>query len=224
MQRMVDQIVSLHLNVKDLAVPHQLLAMVTGNCKQCALHTANRFQGFLYAASSSTADAGNQLATPTDFTVDENGSYSFTGVEDAEYYLLYFCDPTATGDDDSYIYTSGPINANSSNTYSGNCADEFSYAFGSYLAKVYAFPDLTDKDHSMSKPAIAEYSYSGNQSAPELNYYWNTFDGSMSIQVANLRTYEFEAYPDKVDITFTNTENSADVVALTMENVTPDNN
>ena len=46
----------------------------------------------------------------------------------------------------------------------------------------------------------------------------------MSIQVANLGTYEFEAYPDKVDITFTNTENSADVVALTMENVTPDNN
>ncbi len=36
--------------------------------------------------------------------------------------------------------------------------------------------------------------------------------------------YEFEAYPDKVDITFTNTENSADVVTLTMENVTPDNN
>ena len=76
----------------------------------------------------------------------------------------------------------------------------------------------------MSKPATAEYSYSGNQSAPELNYYWNTFESSMSIQVANLGTYEFEAYPDKVDITFTNTENSADVVALTMENVTPDNN
>ena len=188
------------------------------------LHTLQSNGSQQDAASSSTADAGNQLATPTDFTVDENGSYIFTGVEDAEYYLLYFCDPTATGDDDSYIYTSGPINANSSNTYSGSCADEFSYAFGSYLAKVYAFPDLTDKDHSMSKPAIAEYSYSGNQSAPELNYYWNTFDGSMSIQVANLGTYEFEAYPNKVDITFTNTENSADVVALTMENVTPDSN
>ena len=120
------------------------------------LHTLQSNGSQQNAASSSTADAGNQLATPTDFTVDENGSYSFTGVEDAEYYLLYFCDPTATGDDDSYIYTSGPINANSSNTYSGNCADEFSYAFGSYLAKVYAFPDLTDKDHSMSKPATAE--------------------------------------------------------------------
>ena len=107
------------------------------------LHTLQSNGSQQNAASSSTADAGNQLATPTDFTVDENGNYSFTGVEDAEYYLIYFCDPTATGDDDSYIYTSGPINANSSNTYSGSCADEFSYAFGSYLAKVYAFPDLT---------------------------------------------------------------------------------
>lgn len=70
-------------------------------------------------------------------------------------------------------------------------------AFGSYLAKVYAFPDLTDKDHSMSKPAIAEYSYSGNQSAPELNYYWNTFDGSMSIQVANLGTMSSRPTPTR---------------------------
>lgn len=188
------------------------------------LHTLQT-NGKQQAASSSTAsNDGSQLATPTDFTVDESGNYSFTGVENAEYYLLYFCAPDATGDNDSYIYTSGPIDATESNAYSGKCSDEFSYAFGSYLAKVYAFPDLTDKEHSMSKAATAEYSYRGNQSAPELNYYWNTFDGMMGIQVANLDVYEFEAYPDKVDVTFTNTENSADVVTLTMENVTPDNN
>ena len=56
------------------------------------LHTLQSNGSQQDAASSSTADAGNQLSTPTDFTVDENGSYSFTGVEDAEYYLLYFCD------------------------------------------------------------------------------------------------------------------------------------
>ena len=49
------------------------------------LHTLQSNGSQQDAASSSTADAGNQLATPTDFTVDENGSYSFTGVEDAEY-------------------------------------------------------------------------------------------------------------------------------------------
>lgn len=188
------------------------------------LHTLQT-NGKQQAASSSTvSNDGSQLATPTDFTVDESGNYSFTGVENAKYYLLYFCAPDATGDNDSFIYTSEPIDATESNTYSGKCSDEFDYAFGSYLAKVYAFPDLTDKEHSMSKAATAEYSCSGNQSAPELNYYWNTFDGTMGIQVANLDVYEFEAYPDKVDITFTNTENSADVVTLTMENVTPDNN
>lgn len=188
------------------------------------LHTLQT-NGKQQAASSSTvSNDGSQLATPTDFTVDESGNYSFTGVENAKYYLLYFCAPDATGDNDSFIYTSEPIDATESNTYSGKCSDEFDYAFGSYLAKVYAFPDLTDKEHSMSKAATAEYSCSGNQSAPELNYYWNTFDGTMGIQVANLDVYEFEAYPDKVDITFTNTENSADVITLTMENVTPDNN
>ena len=46
------------------------------------LHTLQSNGSQQDAASSSTADAGNQLATPTDFTVDENGSYSFTGVED----------------------------------------------------------------------------------------------------------------------------------------------
>lgn len=174
-------------------------------------------------STTTTTDTATQLATPSDFAVDADGNYSFTGVDHAEYYLLYFCAPEATGDDDSYIYTSGPIEANSSNTYSGNCADEFNYAFGSYLAKVYAFPDLTDDDYSMSKAATAEYSYSGYQSAPQLDYYWNTFDGTMSIQIANLGDYEFEAYPDQVDITFTNAENSADAVTLTIEGVTPSN-
>lgn len=44
------------------------------------LHTLQSNGSQQNAASSSTADAGNQLATPTDFTVDENGNYSFTGV------------------------------------------------------------------------------------------------------------------------------------------------
>ena len=188
------------------------------------LHTLQT-NGKQQAASSSTvSNDGSQLATPTDFTVDESGNYSFTGVENAKYYLLYFCAPDATGDNDSFIYTSEPIDATESNTYSGKCSDEFDYAFGSYLAKVYAFPDLTDKEHSMSKGATAEYSCSGNQSAPELNYYWNTFDGTMGIQVANLDVYEFEAYPDKVDITFHQHREQRRCCTLTMENVTPDNN
>ena len=51
--------------------------------------------------------------------MSEDGSYSFTGVDNAEYYLIYFCAPDATSDDDTFIYTSDPIEANDSNTYSG---------------------------------------------------------------------------------------------------------
>lgn len=59
------------------------------------LHTLQT-NGKQQAASSSTvSNDGSQLATPTDFTVDESGNYSFTGVENAKYYLLYFCAPDA---------------------------------------------------------------------------------------------------------------------------------
>ena len=144
------------------------------------------------AAPGEDSDA-IQLDAPTGLTVGEDGSYSFTGVENAEYYLIYFCAPDATSDDDTFIYSSDPIEANDSNTYSGLFSDAFQYAFGDYLVKVYAFPDLTDDTYRMSTAATAEYVYTGNQGAPEINYYWNTFDGTMGVQVANLNTYLYEA-------------------------------
>lgn len=168
-----------------------------------------------------SGSSGQQLAAPTDFTVDADGNYSFTGVEGAEYYLLYFCAPDATSDQDTFIYSSNQIASTGAGNYSGRCADEFDYAFGEYLVKVFAFPDLTDSEHAMSTAATASYTYSGNQSAPELSYYWNTFEGTMGVQVANMGTYEFQAYPDKVDVTFTNTENSSDVVTVTIDGVSP---
>ena len=174
------------------------------------------------AAPGEDSDA-IQLDAPTGLTVGEDGSYSFTGVENAEYYLIYFCAPDATSDDDTFIYSSDPIEANDSNTYSGLFSDAFQYAFGDYLVKVYAFPDLTDDTYRMSTAATAEYVYTGNQSAPEIYYYWNTFDGTMGVQVANMDAYLYEAYPDKVDVTFTNTADSSDTVTLTIEGVSAEN-
>lgn len=167
--------------------------------------------------------SGQPLAAPTEFTIDADGNYSFTGVEGAQYYLLYFCAPDATSDQDSFIYSSNQIPSTGAGSYSGRCADEFSYAFGEYLAKVFAFPDLTDSEHAMSTAATASYTCTGSQSAPELSYYWNTFAGTMGVQVANMGVYEFQAYPDKVDVTFTNTEDSSDVVTVTIDGVSPAN-
>ena len=44
--------------------------------------------------------AAAALDAPGSFTLDENGNYSFTGVADADYYLVYFCAPDATSDSD----------------------------------------------------------------------------------------------------------------------------
>ena len=166
---------------------------------------------------------GTPLDAPTNFTIDAEGNYSFTGVADAEYYLLYFCAPDATSDSDTFIYSSEPIQDDGSETYSGHASDAFQYAFGEYLVKVYAFPDLTDDTRSMSTAATATYTYTGNQSAPQIYYYWNTFGGTMCVQVANMNDYLYEAYPDKVEVTFTNTADSSDTVTVAIEGVSPQN-
>ena len=106
---------------------------------------------------------GRPLAAPQDFRVGADGSYSFTGSEGAEYYLLYFCAPDATSDNDSFLYSSSPINEDGSGTYTGQCSDLFDYAYGEYLVKVFAFPDITSEDYSMSTAASASYTYSGEQ-------------------------------------------------------------
>lgn len=178
------------------------------------------------AAKKETASAANSaaaLAAPGDFSVDADGNYSFTGSEGAEYYLLYFCDSEATSDEDTFLYSSSPIEADGSETYSGKCADLFDYAYGDYLVKVYAFPDLTDDTHSMSTAATANYVYSGTQSAPQLYYCWDVFSNVMGVQVGNMGDYLYQAYPKRVDVTFTNVENGSDVVTVSIEDVSPDN-
>ncbi len=170
-----------------------------------------------------TASGVEQLAAPGNFTVGADGNYAFTGVENAEYYLIYLCAPDAVNDDDSYIYCSQPIGGVDTNEYEGKLADLLQYAFGEYLVKVLAFPDLTSSSYEMSKPASVSYTYSGNQNAPELSYYWNTFDNTMSVQVTNLSVYQYQAYPDVVEVTFTNTSDSADTVTELIESVSATN-
>ena len=169
------------------------------------------------------AVAKTPLATPENLTVDADGNYSFKGVADAEYYLLYFCAPDAVSDEDTFIYSSEPIRDDGSEVYTGKCSDKFRYAFGEYLVKVFAFPDLTDNSRTMSSSASVGFTYTGEQSAPELSYYWNTFSGAMGVEISNMSTYQFEAYPDKVDITFKNVSNADDTVTVAIEGVSPGN-
>ena len=157
---------------------------------------------------TSSQDASARLDAPADFTLSKNGDYSFTGVANADYYLVYFCAPDATG-------TGGE-------TYSGNIDDLVQYGYGEYLVKVFAFPSLNDSAHSMSPAATATYSFSGAQDAPVVDYLWNTFDSTVDVQVSNIADYMYQAYPDSVEVTFTNTADASDTVVVTVEDLSAD--
>lgn len=172
--------------------------------------------------SDSSSDAV-QLATPANFTVDAEGNYSFDGVENASFYLIYFCEPTATEDGDDYLFASSPIYDDGSATYAGSCSDLFQFSYGEFLVKVFAFPELTDATLSMSSAATADYVFTGAQSDPVLDYFWNTNDSTLELVLTNVGDYTYEAYPDQVEVTFTNTADPADPVTATLEGVSAEN-
>ena len=166
--------------------------------------------------------AAAALDAPGSFTLD--GNYSFTGVADADYYLVYFCAPDATSDSDPFLFSSNSIDATGTGgeTYSGSIDDLVQYGYGEYLVKVFAFPSLNDASHAMSTAATATYSFSGAQDAPVIEYLWNTFDGTVDVQLSNIDTYMYQAYPDSVEVTFTNTADPSDTVVVTIEDLSAD--
>lgn len=167
-----------------------------------------------------------KLDTPGDFTLDENGNYSFAGVENADYYLLYFCAPDAINDGDAFLYSSDALKATDDDgeIYEGNVDDLLQYGYGEYLVKVFAFPNVNDSEHEVSAAATTSFSCSGNQDAPVIDYLWNTFEDTVEVQLSNIDTYTYQCYPDSVEVSFINSEDPNDVTVITMENLSPDNN
>lgn len=172
------------------------------------------------------ADAGEKLKTPEDFTLDEEGNYSFTGVENADYYLMYFCASDAVNDTDAFLYSSDTLDASGEGgeTYTGNVDDLLRYGYGEYLVKVFAFPSVNDSEHAMSAAATASFSCSGSQDAPVIDYMWNTFDNTVEVQLSNIGDYMYQCYPDSVEVTFTNTADESDSVVVIMEELSAENN
>ena len=215
-----------------------VLGLLCTSCATTALDNITTYSDEVGAvmddwSASSTSAGGSatesqstaaKLDAPADFTLSENGDYSFTGVANADYYLVYFCAPDATGDSDPFLFSSNSIAATGTGgeTYSGNIDDLVQYGYGEYLVKVFAFPSLNDSAHAMSTAATATYSFSGAQDAPVIEYLWNTFDGTVDVQLSNIDTYMYQAYPDSVEVTFTNTADPSDTVVVTIEDLSAD--
>ena len=171
--------------------------------------------------SDSTADSDTTpLDAPGDFTLDEDGSYSFTGVEDADYYLIYMYDENDT-ESDSYAYISTNIDEDGSGTYSGSLYDfNESYAYSAYSVEVKAYPSSSDEEHGTSEAATAEFTVSGEVVDPEFSYIWSCFTDELTVNFENVSSYDSSAYPSSVTITLTNEDDSSDVVTTTVDEVT----
>ena len=168
--------------------------------------------------------AATPLDAPGSFSVDEAGNYSFEGVANADYYLIYFCAPDAAEDDENFLYSSEPIPAHQdSNSYAGVCRDVIKAPYGEYQVRVLAVPALSDSSHSMSQAVSTAYTQVGAQSAPALEYLWDPFVNTLTLQLANADAYAYEAYPKQIDITVTNINNADDQVSLTLEGIADGN-
>lgn len=167
--------------------------------------------------TTETAEATNPLDTPGDFTVDDDGNYSFSGVENADYYLIYMYDENT--DSDSYTYMSSSIEEDGSGTYTGNLSDFTQYAYSDYRIEVLAYPSVTDDEHDTSEAATAEIHATGEVSDPEFTYIWSCFSDELTVTLSNTNSYSNTAYPTSITITLTNEADSSDVVTATLEDV-----
>ena len=169
-------------------------------------------------SSETEADTGKTaLASPGDWSVDAAGNYTFSGVEGADYYIIYMYDTLSA--DTSYAYMSVNIPEDGSGTYSGSLRDLFDYCYGIYNAEIVAYPAVGSKDVKKSAPSACDFSATGEVPAAQIAYLWDCFTNTLSVQLINVEEYGASSYPTGMEVTFTNTADASDVITFQLENV-----
>ncbi len=182
---------------------------------------SSRLSGLSGSNSSSSEEKSNKTAleTPGNLAVDEEGNYTFTGVENSSYYIVYMYDANGT-EGDGYIQISDNIAEDGSGTYTGNLSDSMSFGYGDYRIEVVAYPEVTDEVYRKSEAASCEYLLTGTVAEPAYAYLWDSFSGTLSVQMTSIGDYKFTAYPELLEVVLTNKDDASDVINLTLEDLT----
>lgn len=159
----------------------------------------------------------NTLPAPASFTVDEAGNYSFDAVDGAAYYILYVYADAVTVDASA---TSSKIANDGSASYSGSVSSFANLSYGDWYVGVVAYPDYSVSDKKASAPAKAEYLLSGavELGEPKFGSMWSVATNTLEITVSGMN-FSGTAYPERMELTLTNTADSADVVAIEAESI-----
>ncbi len=161
-------------------------------------------------ASEKEAESTTSIDTPEEFTVTNEGEYTFSTVEGAAQYYIYLCDTSATEDTDDYLYACQVEAQEGQDTITGEFP--FEYKYGEYLAKLFAVAD----DNTFSAANVIDYEHSGEITVPRVAYSWDGA-GNMTFDVVNVNAYEYSVYPD-VEVTVTSLD-SGDETTVTIENI-----
>ena len=186
-----------------------------GNVIRTAIDSA-RAEKEADSSPTQTVDA-NALAAPANFTVDENGNYSFDGVENAQYYYVYvYSDATGV----EAVAQSEQIPENGSASYSGSLSDFANLTYQTWNVRVVAYPDYENSDYTASPEAKCDYAVSGavEYGEPTFGYMWTVTSGELAIKIDDM-DYGQTAYPTNIKITLTNTTDTGDVVTIDVTDI-----
>lgn len=159
----------------------------------------------------------NTLPAPENFAVDADGGYRFDAVDGAAYYILYVYADAVTVDASA---TSAKIENDGSASFSGNVSDFSNLSYGDWYVGVVAYPDYSVSEMKASAPAKAEYLLSGavELGEPSFGSMWSVATNTLEITVGGM-SFGGTAYPERMELTLTNTADSADVVELNTDSV-----
>lgn len=166
---------------------------------------------FTGGLSGQEADKRTQLSAPGSFTCDAAGNYSFEGVDNADYYVIYLY----KNGNSAYDYVSESIMG--SGTITGSIAD-LHYAYGDYEVTCVAYPDYTSETYRASEAASASIKVTGEVEEPSLTFFWDCFAQELSIIWLNSSAYSTTDYPKTMDVTLSGA--SGKTISLEMDSST----
>ena len=202
------------------------MGIMTGCSTKVGEHSSTYFKQMSYVFTTAAKNAAgtdsassvdpNALLAPGNFTVNEDGSYSFDGVEEAQYYYIYVYANNTTKDATAQ---SEKILEDGSGTYTGSLADFANLTYQDWTVRVVAYPDA-DGGKKPSPASSATYTKAGavDYGEPQIYYMWSLASKTLTIKVDDME-YGNTAYPTNIHLTLTNTADASDVIELDIDDV-----
>ena len=203
------------------------MGVMTGCSTKVGEHSSTYFKQMSYVFTTAAKNAAgtdsassldpNALLAPGNFTVNEDGSYSFDAVENAQYYYIYVY---ANGTTKDATAQSEKITEDGSGTYTGNLSDFANLTYQDWTVRVVAYPDA-DGEKKPSPASSVTYTKAGevDYGEPQIYYMWSLASKTLTIKVDDME-YGNTAYPTSIHLTLTNTADDSDVIELDIDDIT----